>query len=215
MSATVDRVNIYATYTDDDGYAETRLEGSFDPLVGEYFAEGKYSDGANTVSVITRTPFEHEGLFRTPDGVWVLNCWSRLEESRETFRFVGEAEAKNWLLRSEVHDDAAAKYFTERRARVIPLSEPCPSWCAEPEHGAHRFSVGDDVFNDVRRHSDSTRARDGRWTVSTGVTDALACGGMVRGQASINLDIDADLELSAGGARELAAALVKAADKLG
>jgi hypothetical protein len=97
---------------------------------------------------------------------------------------------------------------------VLPLSAPCPSWCAEPEHGAHRFDVGDDVFNDVRMHTDVTRARDGRWTVSTGVTDALACGGMVRGQASINLDIDADQELSAATAREMAAALVKAADMI-
>jgi hypothetical protein len=97
---------------------------------------------------------------------------------------------------------------------VLPLSEPCPMWCSETEHGSHRFNVGDDVFNDVRMHSDVTRARDGRWTVAVRLTDALACGGMVRGQASINLDIDADQELSAATAREMASALVTAADKL-
>jgi hypothetical protein len=212
---TVDRVDIYAECTDDDGYAEQRLEGSFDPLVGEYFAEGKYSDGANTVSTITRSQFEHEGIFRTPDGKWVLNCWSRREGSRETFQFITEDEAKNWLLRSEVHDAAVEKYFAARRARVLPLSEPCPSWCSETEHAAHRFNVGDDVFNDVRMHTAATGSRDGRWTVSTGVADALACGGMVRASAAITLDIDAYQELSAADARELASALVKAADKLG
>jgi hypothetical protein len=210
---TVDRVDIYAEYIDDDGYAATRLEGSFDPLVGEYFAEGKYSDGANTVSTITRSQFEHEGIFRTPDGAWVLNCWSRLEGSRETFQFIGDDEAKDWLIRSEVNDDALEKHFAARRARVLPLSEPCPVWCSEQEYALHRFTVGDDVFNDVRLHTAATRASDGRWTVSTAVADALACGGMVRGQASITLDVHASEELSAADAREIAAALVAAADK--
>jgi hypothetical protein len=96
---------------------------------------------------------------------------------------------------------------------VLPLSEPCPSWCAETEHAAHRFNVGDDVFNDVRRHSDATGSRDGRWTVATVAMDALACGGMVRARASITVDVHADEELSAADAREMASALVKAADK--
>jgi hypothetical protein len=97
--------------------------------------------------------------------------------------------------------------------RVLPLSEPCPSWCRETEYAAHRFTVGDDVFNDVRMHTAATGSRDGRWTVYVDVTDALACGGMVRANPSITLDVHADLELSADDAREMASALVKAADK--
>jgi hypothetical protein len=98
--------------------------------------------------------------------------------------------------------------------RVLPLSEPCPSWCTEQEEAAHRFTVGDDVTNDVRMHTAATRASDGSWTVFVAVTDALATGGMVRAAASIALDVHADLELSAADAREMAAALVKAADML-
>jgi hypothetical protein len=104
---------------------------------------------------------------------------------------------------------------TSPDTRIVPLSEPCPVWCSETEHGAHRFSVGDDVLNDLRRHSDSTRASDGRWTVATVAMDALEGGGMVRAQASINLDVDDGQELSAATAREMAAALVKAADMIG
>jgi hypothetical protein len=96
---------------------------------------------------------------------------------------------------------------------VLPLSDPCPVWCRETEHGSHRFSVGDDVLNDLRRHSDSTRASNGRWTVVTVAMDALEGGGMVRAQAAITVDVHADEELSAGDAREMASALVKAADK--
>jgi hypothetical protein len=99
--------------------------------------------------------------------------------------------------------------------RVLPLSEPCPSWCTQPEYGAtHRFfNVGDDVLNDVRMHSDATRASDGAWTVYLDAADALASGGMVRAAASITLDVHASEELSAADAREMAAALVEAADK--
>jgi hypothetical protein len=97
---------------------------------------------------------------------------------------------------------------------VLPLSEPCPVWCRETEHGAHRFSVGDDVLFDLRRHTAATRASDGAWTVSTVAMDALEGGGMVRAQASISLDVHADLELSAADAREIAAALVNAAAML-
>jgi hypothetical protein len=96
---------------------------------------------------------------------------------------------------------------------VLPLSEPCPVWCRETEHGAHRFSVGDDVLFDLRRHTAATRASDGAWTVSTVAMDALEGGGMVRAQAAITLDIDAYQELSAAQAREMAAALEAAADK--
>jgi hypothetical protein len=96
---------------------------------------------------------------------------------------------------------------------VLPLSEPCPVWCREQEHGSHRFSVGDDVLFDLRRHTAATRASDGAWTVSTVAMDAREGGGMVRAQAAITVDIDAYQELSATQAREMAAALEAAADK--
>lgn len=54
--------------------------------------------------------WEHEHLYRTPGGRWVLNHWSQWQGSRETYRFITDDQARDWLLRNE-SDAIVEKWF--------------------------------------------------------------------------------------------------------
>src|ERR1035437_4431725 len=100
------RINVYAEYTDRERDEGELLEGWFNPDTAERFDEGRDFDGSNMISVITKSQWEHEALYRTAGGRWVRNHYSQWEGSRETYVFVTDDAAKDWLIRSEVNDDA-------------------------------------------------------------------------------------------------------------
>lgn len=118
------RINVYTEYTHDDGDAHTHLEGWFNPDTAERFAEGKNFDGSNMVSIITGSQWGHEALYRTSGGRWVRHHWSQWEGSPETHVFVTDDEAKDWLIRSEVNDDALEKHFGDIPEESAPIGRP-------------------------------------------------------------------------------------------
>lgn len=90
------RQNVY-TYTA-DGTAE--LDGYFDPDVADQYPEETRWDGNNKVSV-NAAPYGHEHLYRTKGGRWVKNFWSQWDGTPETFEFIDDAAARDWLLHNE------------------------------------------------------------------------------------------------------------------
>src|ERR1035437_7523503 len=120
------RINVYAEYTDgDDGEGQGELlEGWFNPAKAERFDEGRDFDGSNMISVITRSQWEHEALYRTAGGRWVRYHWSQWQGSRETDVFETDDAAKEWLIRSEVNDDALEKHFGGLPEESAPVGRP-------------------------------------------------------------------------------------------
>ncbi|KZS63109.1 ribbon-helix-helix domain-containing protein [Mycobacterium kansasii] len=116
------RINVY-DYDDYEG-TET-LAGWFDDDSAESFAEDTRWDGNNHISVPTGSQWEHEHLFRTRGGRWVLHCWSQWQGSKPTYRFVSESRARDWLLAND-HNGAATRLFG-------PI---------EPERGPGRPEIG-------------------------------------------------------------------------
>ena len=70
----------------------------FDKEKAECFEEDSNWDGSNSVSKATGSKTEHEVLYKTAGGNWVLNCWSQWQGTTETWEIVSESVAVEWML---------------------------------------------------------------------------------------------------------------------
>lgn len=104
------RINVY-NYAKDE-YDETTLAGWFNEESATQFKEATSWDGNNNVSVNPIGQFEHQSLYRTKAGRWVLCTWSQYQGVEPRYEFVTDDTAKDWLIRNE-EDDAVAQHFGE------------------------------------------------------------------------------------------------------
>ncbi len=103
------RINIY-NYDEIDG--TSTLAGWFNSDTAVEIREGTRWDGSNNISLATSERYGHESLFRTRGGRWVLHHWSQWQGVEPTYRFVGDDEAREWLIRNECEAEIA-EYFGE------------------------------------------------------------------------------------------------------
>lgn len=116
------RINI----TEADEYtSEPTLVGWFDPDKATEIAEDTDWDGSNHISVATGSQSEHECLYRTAGGRWVLHGWSQWQGTLPSYRFVADEQAREWLLRNG-RDEAVEEHFG----------------AVEPERGPGRPEIG-------------------------------------------------------------------------
>ena len=54
-------------------------------------------DGRNMISRATGSQWDHELLFRTRQGTWIINQYSACQGSIETYEKVSEEEAARWV----------------------------------------------------------------------------------------------------------------------
>ena len=80
----------------------------FDRDSADKFEEGMFWDGNNNISMATHSQTEHEELYRTASGKWVLNCWSQWQGVLETYEIVDDDFAAKWLVTNE-HDSEVVK----------------------------------------------------------------------------------------------------------
>lgn len=102
------RTNIYRY----DDYEGKTLDSWFYPEKSERFDEDTRWDGNNQVSLVTGDQFEHETLYRTGKGRWVLHHWSQWQGREETYQYISDDKAREWLLTCN-HDKAVETYFGE------------------------------------------------------------------------------------------------------
>ena len=69
------------------------------------FKEATKWDGRNEISVPTGSQWEHEYLYFTKSGNWVLNDFSNYQGSLEGYRQVNEDEAVAWLIQNQHTED--------------------------------------------------------------------------------------------------------------
>ena len=113
----MNRINVYShddplvTWDDDPSERNAaQLLGWFDYDKAEKIHEDTEWDGSNHISVATGSQWDHEMLLRTAQGRWVLKTYSNRQGVMDSYRFVKDGEAREWLLSN--NDDAnAAKYF--------------------------------------------------------------------------------------------------------
>ena len=102
------RVNVYAQ--PDNDYDERTLAGWFSPESAERFDEATRWDGNNHVSVTSGSQWDHQSLYRTLKGAWVIHRWSQWQGSTPIWQFVSPDQARKWLLANHC-DEAVEKYF--------------------------------------------------------------------------------------------------------
>lgn len=93
--------------------------GWFDRAKAERFEEATHWDGNNHISHATGSQWDHEELYRTAGGRWVLHFWSQYQGHPCGYRFVGDDRAREWLLLND-HDEAVERFFGEIEDEVGP-----------------------------------------------------------------------------------------------
>ena len=112
------RINVYEHRdnwedVDQETYeAGSQLLGWFDYDKVQKFREDTEWDGSNHISVATGSQWDHEMLLRTAQGRWVLMTYSNRQGVMDGYRFVKDAEAREWLLRNN-GDDEVQQFFGE------------------------------------------------------------------------------------------------------
>ncbi|MGV7585211.1 ribbon-helix-helix domain-containing protein [Mycobacterium kansasii] len=140
------RINVY----DADDYEGTRtLAGWFDDDSAESYSEDTRWDGNNHISIPTGSQWEHEHLFRTAGGRWVLHRWSQWQGTTSDYRFVSGNRARDWLLAND-HEAAVERLFGP----------------VEPERGPGRPEIGTPINirlgDELLAQIDSRAAESGR-----------------------------------------------------
>lgn len=93
----------------DDAGAPDGTGRWFDPQAAERFDEATYWDGRNHISKATGSQFDHEALFRTAGGRWVLHSWSQWQGSREVFVELTLRDAARWFAKNELEPHASCR----------------------------------------------------------------------------------------------------------
>jgi len=76
----------------------------FYPQKAERYDESVYFDGENVISRATGSQWDHETLYRTAGGRWILHSWSQRQGTPETWEEVDEATAVKWLVINRYED---------------------------------------------------------------------------------------------------------------
>jgi hypothetical protein len=84
----------------------------FDIDAATVFKEDTWFNGHNNISSATGSQWEHESLWRTASGKWILNHWSQYQGSAESWTEISNEEAARWLVKNNEnpHEACAAEY---------------------------------------------------------------------------------------------------------
>ena len=80
--------------------------GWFDVDSATLVDEDTIWDGHNQISRATGTQWDHECLYITRRGLFVLRRWSQWEGSGETYQAVSQIDATEWLIRNGVDESS-------------------------------------------------------------------------------------------------------------
>lgn len=77
----------------------------FDEDKATGFDEKTRWNGSNRISVNTGSQWDHEKLYRTASGRWVLNVWSQWQGSIPSYAEIPDEDAIRWLIVNETDID--------------------------------------------------------------------------------------------------------------
>lgn len=80
----------------------------FDDDKATKWSESTTWNGNNHISDATGSQWDHEAVYRTAKGTWVLHAWSQWQGSRPSYRTIDEATAIEWLIANRHHDAVPA-----------------------------------------------------------------------------------------------------------
>ena len=90
----------------------------FDADKAEKFEEKSFWNGSNHVSKATGSQWEHECLFVTKSGKFILNHWSQYQGIPEKYEIISKERAARWFAKQEFEDDEIPDVFKEEVASL-------------------------------------------------------------------------------------------------
>jgi hypothetical protein len=79
----------------------------FDPSKAKTWDEETRFDGRNRISKATGSQWEHETLYRTTGGTYVLHHWSQWQGGSERYDVISAEDAARWLSCNDYLDGDA------------------------------------------------------------------------------------------------------------
>ena len=83
--------------------------GWMDLDTAKKFVEDRHFDGRNLISAATGSQWDHEVLYRSVGGVYVLHTWSQWQGSRDTWERIGIHGAVAWMLQNDYQPTTPAE----------------------------------------------------------------------------------------------------------
>ena len=83
--------------------------GWIDLDTAKKFIEDRNWDGHNMISAATGSQWQHETLYRSVGGVYVLHTWSQCQGSQDTWQRISMNDAVEWLLQNDYEPELAAE----------------------------------------------------------------------------------------------------------
>ena len=77
----------------------------FDNDKAQEFTENTEWNGNNNISKVTGCQWDHQILYRTASGRWVLNAWSQCQGTMESYFEITDQEAAEWFMKNEYSDE--------------------------------------------------------------------------------------------------------------
>lgn len=85
----------------------------FDAEKAELFKEDKKHDGNNWISEATGSQWNHEAIYLTKGGVFILNAYSDYQGSQETYEVISKEKAAAWFVKNNYSDEEIPSVFAE------------------------------------------------------------------------------------------------------
>lgn len=82
--------------------------GFFNPETSQEYDEGSVWNGSNHISLATGSQWDHEKLYKTKKGSWVLWHFSSWQGVLDRYEEIDEANALVWLLKNGHIEEAEA-----------------------------------------------------------------------------------------------------------
>ena len=90
----------------------------FDADKASLYEEDTFHDGRNFISKATGSQWEHEFIYVTKSGKFILNHYSNFQGSRETYELISKEAAAAWFTKQGFSDDDIPEVFRKEVAEL-------------------------------------------------------------------------------------------------
>jgi hypothetical protein len=94
----------------------------FDITKATEFSEGTHFDGNNKISLAVGM-YQHNILYRTASGKWVLHFWSETQSKKERYELISVEKAVEWFVKNEYEDEKVPESLKGLYQRYLTSKE--------------------------------------------------------------------------------------------
>ena len=85
----------------------------FDRNKATVYRENTWWNGNNHISRATGSQWEHEAIYRTAGGIYILETWSNYQGTPNTYTQITKETAAEWFVKNEYQDEDLPEEFAK------------------------------------------------------------------------------------------------------